>query len=308
MPPSVHGSKGSDLIGGVPTEPQGSPRMSVDSRSRGKPASGAVAGARVGVVNERRQQSRDSSNNSAARTGISTLRPAAASSRAITPTSSPAQQEQQKQEQGPVENGAPSTGTPNDPYSSSSLLGGGMMGYGGLGMLGSPYGMMSPMYGGGYGGGPLSGLNQMLFGAQQVIFSLAQAVQIVGMNSAALKQLMENALAMFEHAVATWHEVRALEREASRGEESEEDRKRRRRLRAVRWTLVVASTYAGYRLLRRVFGYGQQQRKRALLQQQPYSNYDTGGAGRSYYGDGYGSPGMGGMPPPSSPYHGGGYY
>lgn len=60
-------------------------------------------------------------------------------------------------------------------------LGGGMYGgmyggmnsmmYGGGGMMGSPYGYGSTT-------GPLSGLNQMLFSVQSVIFSLGQAVQV----------------------------------------------------------------------------------------------------------------------------------
>ena len=57
----------------------------------------------------------------------------------------------------------------------SGMYGGGMnsmMFGGGGGMMGSPY------YGGGMMGGPLSGLNQMLFSVQSVIFSLGQAVQV----------------------------------------------------------------------------------------------------------------------------------
>lgn len=60
-------------------------------------------------------------------------------------------------------------------YGAASGMYGGMnsmmFGGGGGGMMGSPYygGMM---------GGPLSGLNQMLFSVQSVIFSLGQAVQV----------------------------------------------------------------------------------------------------------------------------------
>ena len=140
-------------------------------------------------------------------------------------------------------------------YNPSSNLGVGA-GYGNLGlgsfgsagMLGSPYGyggMMMPA------GGPFSGLNQFLFGVQNVIFSLSQAVQIVGMNTQALHHLLESATAMFDHAVATWHEMRVLEA-TSRRHETEEMKKRRRRLRAVRWAVVTAVVYAGYKLIRRV--------------------------------------------------------
>jgi hypothetical protein len=67
----------------------------------------------------------------------------------------------------------------------SSMYGGGMNMYGGGGMGGMG------MYGGGMGGmgmggmggmygspGPLSSLNQFLFGMQNVVFSLGQAVQV----------------------------------------------------------------------------------------------------------------------------------
>ena len=122
----------------------------------------------------------------------------------------------------------------------TSMYGGGM--YGGGGMM-SPYGMMSP--------GPISSLNQFLFSIQSVIFSLGQAVQIIGMNTQGLKQLLESATAMFDHAVQTWHEMQTLEQKA-RHHETEEDRKRRRRLRAMRMALVAGISYLGYRLVRRL--------------------------------------------------------
>lgn len=126
----------------------------------------------------------------------------------------------------------------------NSMYGGGMYGdgmYGG-GMM-SPYSMMSP--------GPLSGLNQFLFSVQSVIFSLGQAVQIIGMNTQGLKQLLESATAMFDHAVQTWQEMQSLEQKA-RHHETEEDRKRRSRLRAMRMALVAGISYLGYRLVRRI--------------------------------------------------------
>ena len=156
----------------------------------------------------------------------------------------------------------------------SNLLTGGMntntnmgmgMGMGGYGMMGQGgYGM----YGGlgmGYGGmmGPLSGLNQFLFGIQATIFSLGQAVQVLGMNTHAIHQLFDTASSMVDHALATWHEMRALEATA-REDESEEHKKRRRRLKALRWALVVASTYAAYRLLRTIFSARRQSRRRRL--------------------------------------------
>lgn len=58
-------------------------------------------------------------------------------------------------------------------YGGMGMYGAGGMGMYGAGIMGSPYagGMMG-------GAGPLSGLNQMLFSVQSVIFSLGQAVQV----------------------------------------------------------------------------------------------------------------------------------
>ena len=117
---------------------------------------------------------------------------------------------------------------------------GGMMG--GAGLFGSPF------YGGG-GIGPFSGLNQFLFGVQNVIFSLSQAVQILGMNTQALHQLLESGTQMVDHAIATWHEMQTLD-QIQRSRETEEEKKRRRRLRAMRWALVLGVSYAGYKIVR----------------------------------------------------------
>lgn len=112
---------------------------------------------------------------------------------------------------------------------------------------------MTPYYGGGMPQmGPLSGLNQFLFGVQNVIFSLSQAVQIVGMNTQAMQKLLETVTAMIENAMKTYTEMRALEL-AARDCESQEARKKRRRLKALRWAVVFAVTYTGYRLVRVAF-------------------------------------------------------
>jgi hypothetical protein len=64
-------------------------------------------------------------------------------------------------------------------YGGAGMYGGGMYGSGMYG--GGMYGM--PPYGGGMSPpGPLSGLNQFLFGVQNVVFSLGQAVQVSFMN------------------------------------------------------------------------------------------------------------------------------
>jgi hypothetical protein len=77
-----------------------------------------------------------------------------------------------------------------------------MYGMGGMGMYG-----MGGMYGGGMGMGmgmgsammgPLMSLNQFLFGIQSVVFSLGQAVQIVGMNAQQIRHVYEGMRGMIE--------------------------------------------------------------------------------------------------------------
>jgi hypothetical protein len=187
-------------------------------------------------------------------------------------------------------------------YGGGGGMGGGMGMYGGggfgnMGMLGSPYGM-SPMM-----GGPLSGLNQFLFGIQNVVSSLGQAVQIVGMNTQAVKQLLEACVAMFDHAVATWSEMRAIEAAASEFE-SEEAKKRRRRLRALRWAMVTAATYAGYKCIRWIFSSSRRRHQRPMLEGQPstaaggylapYRANMSDPYAQSAYGGSYGSSPFGG--------------
>ena len=161
------------------------------------------------------------------------------------------------------------------------MYGGGMYG-GGLGGMYGGYGggMMSPYYGM-MSAGPLSGLNQFLFSVQSVIFSLGQAVQIIGMNAQGLRQLFESAMSMFDHAVETWHQMQVLE-ERARHSETEEDRKRRARLRALRMALVAGISYLGYKLVRRLLfpkrparpaiGYGQTGTPGAYQSTAPYSS------------------------------------
>lgn len=194
------------------------------------------------------------------------------------------------------------------PYGGGGMYGGGMYGsmYGGGGM------MMPPML-----GGPLSGLNQFLFGVQTVLFSLGQAVQIVGMNTQAFQQLLESATTMLDHALATYRDMRALEQQSREGE-SEEDMKRRRRLKALRWAMIVGVTYMGYRFIRRILR--ARLRRKLLLAAAHGGSYNPAGAtnysGAAYnshavvppsYGSGYAG---GGMMSPYNPagYHGSGGY
>jgi hypothetical protein len=130
---------------------------------------------------------------------------------------------------------------------------------------GSPYGIMSS--GMGAVGGPFNGLNQFLFGVQSMLFSLSQAIQIVGMNTHTFNQIFESATSMFDHAIETFHEMRAIE-VASRENETDEMKKRRRRLRTLRWALVTAVTVAGYKIIRRLLA--RPRRPPALLHGAPY--------------------------------------
>ena len=126
-------------------------------------------------------------------------------------------------------------------------------GLGNAGMMGmysygSPYGMMgSPMM----TGGPFSGLYQALFGFQNVIFSIGQVVQILGMNQQAMHQVFDSISSMLDHAVASYNELRALEA-IDMERETEEQKKKRRRLKAIRWALVAGTSCLVYKILRRL--------------------------------------------------------
>lgn len=195
------------------------------------------------------------------------------------------------------EGATPSSIVPsNNPFSTPSSFGmfpGGNLGIGGMGMGGFGYG--SPMLGTPLMGigGPLNSLNQFLFGVQNVIFSLSQAVQIVGMNAQGLQQLLESGTAMFDHIIASIHELVEPQRA-----ESAEERKRRRRIRALRWAVITALTYAGYKLLRSL---RQRQQRNGIAAGPTASPYPYNALGSSYGYPGYQMQQYG-----STPY-GGGY-
>mmetsp|Transcript_20532 Transcript_20532/g.39568 ORF Transcript_20532/g.39568 Transcript_20532/m.39568 type:complete len:345 (+) Transcript_20532:1451-2485(+) len=169
--------------------------------------------------------------------------------------------------------------------------GGGMMGMGmmpGMGMYGMGMGM--GMYGGGMMGSQwLFSLNQFLFGIQSVVFSLGQAVQIVGMNAQQIRHVYDSMKGMVENAVGQvneWCKISSLEdiggvlgskklgidarRWISGGEDEGQIRERgslkteegenltqsetirRRRLAAFRWTLTMSISYILYKAIRRL--------------------------------------------------------
>ena len=168
-------------------------------------------------------------------------------------------------------------------------------------ILGTPYG---GMYGGLYGnsmygmgmmspmmfGGPFSGLYQVLFGVQNVIFSLGQAVQILGMNQQALQQALDSVSTMADHAIATFYELRALEA-VEQKHETEDQKKRRRRLKAMRWALLMGTSWFAYKL----FKYLTTSRRRRLRHQTNHGGIRGGGASHS-------------IAPPQSPFIPNNYY
>jgi hypothetical protein len=96
-----------------------------------------------------------------------------------------------------------------------------------------------------------------LFSVQTVVFSLGQAVQIIGMNTQAIKALMESLTGMLDHAVATVRELHTSMMEQQQQQQgrrplTDEQRKRQRRLRVLRWTMATALSYAVYKLIRRL--------------------------------------------------------
>ena len=88
------------------------------------------------------------------------------------------------------------------PYS-GGYGGMGMGGMYGMGMGGMGFGGMYGMGMGGMGMGSqwLMSFNQLLFGIQSVVFSLGQAVQIVGMNAQQIRHVYESVRGMVENAL-----------------------------------------------------------------------------------------------------------
>jgi hypothetical protein len=161
-------------------------------------------------------------------------------------------------------------------YSSPSpMMMGGFMGLGGGG---GNYGYGYNAYGGGGGpqpAGPLFTLNQFLFSFQSVIFSIGQAVQIVGMNTQQLHHLYEQIMGMLDQALAMIHELQTLEDRRGNVTLSPEQVKRRRRLKAIRWGILLGILSAGYNVIQKWFQRRRDyQRKRLALMQQ-YGHYAT---------------------------------
>ena len=172
-----------------------------------------------------------------------------------------------------------------NPMNPSNSMYGNYGGFGGNSMMMMPPTL--PMFGGG-GAGPFSTITNYLLGIQNVIMSIGQVVQIVSFNASSLQQLCESVLAMFEHAIRSWHEQqqqnRLLKRDNTGGiwndnndvrtpEEIQKALQQRRRLRALRYTVTIAISYAIYSIIRKVLF--QQQRHNRHLEQSPLYNHQN---------------------------------
>jgi hypothetical protein len=144
---------------------------------------------------------------------------------------------------------------PPSPFTGMGMNGMGMNGMGMNGMGGLPY---------------LSGLNQMVYNVQNIIISISQAIQVVSANQQALQHAWESLNQMVDHAVSTFHEMRALE-SIERECETEEERNKRKRLKALRYAFVFGGGWLAYKLIRNLLF-----RKRSLqLRHYGQSNLDN---------------------------------
>jgi hypothetical protein len=98
------------------------------------------------------------------------------------------------------------------------------------------------------------------------------------MNAQAIQQLLHTTKALLERAWTTYRELRVLElqqEEAQRfcqtHEETEENRKQRRRLKALRWTAMTIVLYITCRVIFRMVS-NKRRRRRVLNLQERYVN------------------------------------
>ena len=123
----------------------------------------------------------------------------------------------------------------------------------------------------------LSGLNQMVYSIQSIVFSISQAIHMVGTNQQVLQQAWESLNKMVDNAVLTFHEIRAAERSIE-ANESEEERNRRKRLKALRYAFVFGGSWLAYKLVRH-FLFKTSSRSRYPMIQSPnlhaMSNYSS---------------------------------
>lgn len=154
-------------------------------------------------------------------------------------------------------------------------------------MYGSPYygaavAPMMPMM-----GGPFSSLYQWLYTTQNFVFSVGQAVQILGTNQQALQQALDSLTTMADHAIAVFGELRALEA-ITNAQETDQQKKRRRRLQAIRWALVMGSTWLVYKILRRLTTSSRRRNRLLRNHGEPLGNWPAPSNAYASYGPSYG--------------------
>lgn len=112
----------------------------------------------------------------------------------------------------------------------------------------------------------------------------------MGMNTQALHQLLDTATTMFEHALSSWKEIRALETTGT-AMETEEGKRKRRRLKALRWAMTLGLAFAAYKLVRRfLLSRRRKGRYRPFVEGAgPAHSYDKGNhaTGGGYYDGNY---------------------
>jgi hypothetical protein len=129
-----------------------------------------------------------------------------------------------------------------------------------------------------------SGIYQIVYGVQNLIFSISQVIQVVGTNQQALQHAWESLNQMIDHAVATFNEMRALEC-IQRENETEEEERKRKRLKALRYALVFGGGWLAYKLIRNLlFRKRLVQQRRQLQPQSSMSDYAGGYPGYTYHG------------------------
>ena len=122
------------------------------------------------------------------------------------------------------------------------------------------------------------------------------------MTTQALNQLYHQAIAMLDQALGVIHELQTLETHDN-GRLTDEEKKKRRRLKAFRWSIMLGVSYGGYTLVRKWLrkrreyknNYGRMGKSGVIMgrqnydnnhyyQNQPYSNRERGIYSNSMYG------------------------
>ena len=190
---------------------------------------------------------------------------------------------------------AESSPSPMGSYGGMGGMGMGGMGMGGMGMMGGMGGYGMGMGGmgmgmmGGMGMGPIFTLNQYLFGFQSLIFSLGQAINIVGMNTQALHHLYDQIMGMLDQGLTLLQDLKTLEKKEIQSL-SEEEQMRRRRLKALRWSIMLGISYVAYssvsKWLRRRKEYRRRKRITGVMGREGNNAQYPGSQNRSYLSSG----------------------